>query len=107
MWDRFLLSISVKSAQTSAICQCLIQNVPVSLNFATQKFFELLFNGAKSNPIIVIFQFQMHPDLSAHLHTDECNTLIKVFTSCQEQVCTNVHMYLFTCMNLHTCINDL
>nr|XP_034338564.1 COX assembly mitochondrial protein 2 homolog [Crassostrea gigas] len=27
----------------------------------------------------------MHPDLSAHLHTDECNTLIKVFTSCQEQ----------------------
>lgn len=41
----------------------------------------------------------MHPDLSAHLHTDECNTLIKVFTSCQEQVCTNVHMYLFTCMS--------
>uniref|UniRef100_K1QPA5 Uncharacterized protein C16orf61-like protein n=1 Tax=Magallana gigas TaxID=29159 RepID=K1QPA5_MAGGI len=28
---------------------------------------------------------KMHPDLSAHLHTDECNTLIKVFTSCQEQ----------------------
>lgn len=50
MWDRFLLSISVKSAQTSAICQGLIQNVPVSLNFATPKFFELLFNGAKSNP---------------------------------------------------------
>lgn len=45
-----LLSISVKSAQTSAIRQGLIQNVPVSINFATQKFFDLLFNGAKSNP---------------------------------------------------------
>lgn len=39
-----------KISPNLAICQGLIQNVPVSLNFATQKFFELLFNGAKSNP---------------------------------------------------------
>ncbi|XP_022343592.2 COX assembly mitochondrial protein 2 homolog [Crassostrea virginica] len=31
----------------------------------------------------------MHPDLSAHLHTDECNVIIKAYKSCQEQ-----HLYL-------------
>ncbi|XP_048751894.1 COX assembly mitochondrial protein 2 homolog [Ostrea edulis] len=27
----------------------------------------------------------MHPDLSPHLHTEECNFLIKAFRSCQDQ----------------------
>ena len=37
--------------------------------------------------IELFFFFQMHPDLSAHLHTDECNVIIKAYKSCQDQVC--------------------
>ncbi|XP_061197335.1 COX assembly mitochondrial protein 2 homolog [Saccostrea echinata] len=27
----------------------------------------------------------MHPDLSPHLHTEECNFIIRAFRSCQDQ----------------------
>ena len=42
----------------------------------------------------ILFVFAaMHPDLSAHLHSDECNAIIAELQKCHQEVCAKVSSY--------------